>query len=68
MSRASFKQALEKAVDKAGSQRSLAASISVSQSHISEVLAGSADPSDTLLAALGWKRDAVYRRERKPSA
>lgn len=68
MSVDNFLAALEKAVAKAGSQRALAASTGVSQPHISEVLTRQAEPSEALVAAIGWTRTPVYRKARQGAA
>lgn len=59
-----FREALEKAIDKAGSQMALAAAAGVSQPHVSECLTGQKKPLDALLEAMGWERVETYRRRR----
>lgn len=59
---------LEAAVDEAGSQLKFAFPNQVSQSHVSEVLKGTAEPSDKLLAVLGLERVVTYQERQSAAA
>lgn len=51
--------ALREAVDAAGSQRTYAASIGVSQAYLGDVLHGRRHPGERVLSALGLRRITV---------
>ena len=62
MSIGRFRVALVKAIERAGSQQRLADEVGVSQPHISQVMAGTAEPLPALVEALGFTVEKVYRK------
>ncbi len=69
MSIENFRAAVRGRIAKAGSQRSLARELGVSQSHISDVLAGPVEPSEGFVSAMGWeKQPSRYCRRRQAEA
>ncbi len=58
-------EVLRKRLDKAGSQKALAAELGVSAPYLHDVLNGRRDPAGALLSALGFERVVTYRKKEK---
>ena len=61
----SFREMLRRLVKEAGSQRALAKKYGISPMFLCDVLKERRDPGEKFLAAMGFKREVVVRRDVK---